>query len=66
MTQAIFLTIRLTHPIIAIGLASLVLLVVLGTRQVIYAEQPWRYSRLLEDGFKMLRGYGKTWFGHKW
>jgi len=65
MVQAIFLTIRLTHPIIAIAMASLIVLIALGTGQVISAEDPWRCNRLLEDWFKIFQGYGKI-LHHKW
>jgi len=60
MIQAVFLTIRLTHPIIAIALASFVLLVILGTGKVISAEDPWCCNQLLEEWYTTLKGYGKT------
>jgi hypothetical protein len=66
MVQTVFLTIRLTHPMVAIVLASLILLVILGTGQVISAEDPWRCNQLLADGFKIFQGYGSTLLHHKW
>jgi len=66
MVQAMFLTVRLTHPIFAIGLASLALLVVWGTGQVVFAEDPWHCNRLLKDWLIVLQGYGKTLLRHKW
>jgi len=65
MVQTVFLTIRLTHPMVAIALASLVLLVILGTGQVISAEDPWRCNQLLADWFKIFQGYGSTLLLHK-
>jgi hypothetical protein len=66
MVQVLFLAVHLIHPIVAIALASLVLLVVLGTGQVASVEDPWRCNRLLEDWFEFCQRYGNTLLLQKW
>ena len=66
MVQVLFLTLRLIHPVIAIALVTLVLVVVLGTGQVISAQEPWRCNQLLEDCFTSILGYSNTLLNQKW
>jgi len=65
MLQAVFLAIRLTHPIFGIALAGFVPLVILGTGQVISVDEPRRYDQFLGDWLKIVQGYGKTLLNHK-
>jgi len=51
MAQAVFLTFRLVHSSVTIGMATLVLLAVLATGRVISVEDPWCGNRLVQDWF---------------
>ena len=57
LAQAILLTFRLLYLSLAIGMATFILLVVLGTGRIVSPDAYWLFSQMVENWFILFRGY---------
>ena len=59
ITQTMFLTFRLLNLHLAIGVATIVLLVLLGTGRIVSPQDYGRFCRILANWSALLRAYGQ-------